>query len=143
MERLHAHAGRRETDRQAKNFPKSPCGPEASQSEHLTSRSSSEGIFVMRDLWFCGVFWPDDGDDVEAGGQVEFVVKFEPGEGGAGESQLAAAVDGFEGLAIVGGRAGFDFGEDGGGAIFGDDVDFPEAVADASIDDAPAEFSEV
>jgi hypothetical protein len=59
-----------------------------------------------------------------------------------GESLPAATIDGFEGFAIAGGGASFDFGEDGDSAVLGDDVDFAKAIAKAGIENFPAEFSE-
>lgn len=110
--------------------------------KHLSGGGRLEGVLVMGDLRFFGVLWPDDGDDIEASGLVEFVVEFEPCECGAGESLPAATIDGFEGLAIAGGGASFDFGEDGDSAVLSDDVDFAKAIAKAGIENFPAEFSE-
>ncbi len=96
----------------------------------------------MCDLRRFGVRGPDDGDDIEARGLVEFVVELEPCECGAGESQLPAAVDGFEWLTVSGGGAGFDFGEDVYMTVESDDVDFAEVIAELGIDDAVAELFE-
>ena len=81
---------------------------------------------------------PGDGDDVEAGSVIEKAVTLEIGRGEKSELALLGEINGFGGMALLVGVSRFDFDEDHGATVDGDEVEFSQAGADAATDDAEA-----
>ena len=89
----------------------------------------------MPDLRLAG-FWPDDADDVEAGGAgVEQAVAFQVVVGGPADALLLASIDGFGGIPVGARAARLDFDKNHGPPLEGDQIDFAELGAMAGGQD--------
>jgi hypothetical protein len=86
---------------------------------------------------------PGDGDDVEAGAAFEQVVALHVGKGEAREAALLGFIDGIGRVAGVVCRARFDFDEDDGAAIDGNEVELADVIAVAAGEDDVAEAAEM
>ena len=76
------------------------------------------------------VFWPEDGDDVEAEMVVAQAIAFNDGTGGTVEALLFGTVDRTVDVRVRAGAAGSHFDKSHGLATDGDEVQLAMAIAD-------------
>ncbi len=81
-------------------------------------------------------FGPGDGHNVEAGSVAQKPVAFQIGRGKAGKPALLGQIDGLGGMTLLVALSCFHFDEDNGSPVDGDQIEFPQAGADAASDDS-------
>lgn len=108
----------------------SPCG----DGDYAAVMAHGGGLF--------GVFGPDDGDDVDAGGESISAVGAKEGADGGDQFFSFAVADGVFGGHVVLRGAGADFDEDEVIAVNGDEVNFTFAVGAVAGDDFHALLAE-